>query len=514
MPENRVHIALFLVIAAVAVAIRIWLFWEIPYGLNQDEASIGYDAFAIGNFGYDRNGFRMPVYPIGFGSGHGPLYTYLSIPAIRLLGLSVFSLRLTNVLLSCTAAIVSYFLIHRLMSNRNAALLGFGLFATAPVLIISARWALDGNPPPSLMIVALYLFVRAIDSQKTLSYALSAAFFALMCYSYGPAAVLILLFLPLSCAYLLYHRKITWAQLAVSAAAFIVVALPVAIFMFREMTDIPASDPDAFITFPRFTVRRTDSVMTADPANFLRGLFFVIFQPQDRIYNMVPGYGATYLFSAPLIIFGLIALFTKLKLKQYTHFFLVFAYFFAGFIMCGTLLQNVNRISVIYPCLLLLITLAIYEIGKRRTYLAAVLCIFTVISFGGFVYDYFGENYKRDFGDTFFYSFGDAMSFAMEKTDDTIYVTDTGQNMAYMLTLFYSGLPPEDYYNTVEYNYDYAEFRAAMHFDRFVFHLPGQKDPDAVYVVVNSETSLFDPEFFGIKQFAFYSVIYPRSFAS
>ena len=547
--RNWVFIAAFWVITAVAIFARVYRFWEIPFGLNQDEASIGYDSFAIGNFGRDRNGFRFPVYPIGFGNGHGPLYTYLSIPAIRIFGLSIFSVRLTNVVLSCVAAVVSYFLIKRLTENRGAALFGFGMMALAPTLIISARWALDGCPPPSLMIIGIYMFVRAIDSRKTVSYALTAAFFALVCYSYGPAAVLVVVFLPLSCAYLLYHKKITWVQLAISAGAFMIVIAPVAIFMAREMLEIPASNPDALITFPRFTGRRTDTVMMGgfNPGNFLQGLRFVIFQPSntfqhenpnqlwDFIYNIVPGFGTTYLFTAPLIMFGGVVLFIKMKLKQFNYMFIIFAYFFAGFIMMGTLEQNVNRISAVYPAVVLLITLAVWEVSKRKLvgrYMAAALCVFTVVSFIGFSGFYFGDRYREQFGRSFFYSFGDALHFAMEQTDGTVYVTNHNQNMPGIKTLFYAQLPPAQHFDTVVYFNPDDEFRWQASFDRFIFgwhtndvpgevwvirpgidegwtnvFLPGMDNVGA-FLIDPSEAWMFDREEFNRRDFAFYTVMY------
>ena len=519
--ENKwIFIAVFCTIAIVGILARSYRFWEIPFGLNQDEASIGYDSFAIGHFGFDRNGFRFPVYPIGFGNGHGPLYTYLSIPAIRIFGLSIFSVRLTNVVLSCVAVITSYFLVKRLTGSRLVGLIGFGLMATAPTLIISARWALDGCPPPSLMIIGMYLFVRAVDSQKTVSYALTAAFFALVCYSYGPAAIVVLVFLPMACIYLLVNKKITWLQLAISAAAFAVVIAPIAIFMAREMIfDTPASDPNGFMTFPRFTGRRTDTVMVGgiNPANFVAGLRFVIFQPWCFIYNVVPGFGTTYLFTAPLIIFGLIVLFIKLVAvlggKQYSHMFLIFAYFFASFIMMGTLDQNVNRVSAAYPAVVLLITLGVWEIYKCKRYgqyMLVALCAFIFVSFGGFITTYFSDNYRRDFGRMFFYSFGDAITFAMEKTDDTIYVTMHNQNMPGIKTLFYSQLPPERYFNTVVYINPDSEFRWEASFDRFIFGTPHHdQDPTAVFVIDHAEVGLFSPYLFARREFRYYSVMYP-----
>jgi len=510
---RALYIAAICLIAIIAIVVRLWQLGAVPWGLNQDEASIGYDSFAIGLTGYCRNGFRFPIYPIGFGNGHGPLYTYLSIPAIRILGLSIFSVRITNALLSIVAVFTSYFLVLRLTQSRIAALLGFFFMATAPTLIISARWALDGSPPPALFIIALYFFVRAVDSQKTLSYALSAAFFAVICYAYGPVAVVVPVFLLFSCAYLLYHKKIKISQLLISGAAFLVVIAPVALFMaFNVFEFAPDFSRGIFMTYPRFTGNRADTIFLDgfSPMNFVAGVERMIFQPDDLVWNTVPGFGTTFLFTAPLIMAGLLLLIFRVKIKKYNPLFFVAVYFIGSFVMAGLIDQNINRISVVYPAVLLLIILAVYEIGKRLRYLAMVLCVFVFFSFIWFSTTYFSDSYRQDFGSAFFYSFGDAVELAMEKTDETIFVTQRSTNMPGILTLFYSGLLPQQYFNTVVYRNPYEEFRWEDSFDRFIFGTPYFLDPRAVFVICNSEAHYFDSAVFSRREFMFYSVMYPR----
>jgi len=510
---KELYLTAFFVIAIIAVVVRLWQLGAVPWGLNQDEASIGYDSFAIGLTGYCRNGYRFPIYPIGFGNGHGPLYTYLSIPAIRLLGLSIFSVRITNALLSCIAVFTSYFLIMRLTQSRIAALLGFFFMATAPTLIISSRWALDGSPPPAFFILALYFFIRATDSQKTVSYVLSAIFFAVICYAYGPVAVVVPVFLFFSCIYLIYHKKITVIQLLLSAFAFIVIIAPVALFMALNVFEFaPDFSRGIFMTYPRFTGNRADTIFLDgfEPSNFLAGLEMMIFQPDDLIWNSVPGFGTTFLFTAPLIMMGIFLSFYRTKIKKYNPLFFVCIYFIASVFMVGLIQQNINRVSVVYPALVLLIVYAVYEIGKRLRYLAAVICLFVMISFGAFVGTYFSDNYRQEFDRAFFYSFGDAVELAMEKTDDVIFVTQRNMNMPGILTLFYSGILPQQYFNTVVYHNPNEEFRWEASFDRFVFGTPHIHDPNGVYIICNSEIFMFDPTLFYQHEFMFYSVMYPR----
>ncbi|WP_410513409.1 hypothetical protein PaeBR_02820 [Paenibacillus sp. BR2-3] len=84
--HNPWPVVLFL----LGAAIRILYIGSIPGGLNQDEASIGYDAYAILHYGIDRNGIHLPVHLISWGSGQNALYAYLSMPFILLFGCSAW----------------------------------------------------------------------------------------------------------------------------------------------------------------------------------------------------------------------------------------------------------------------------------------------------------------------------------------------------------------------------------------------------------------------------------------
>lgn len=63
---------LVLFFCLIGILARLILIGQVPYGLNQDEASAGYEAWSILNYGIDRHGISYPVHLIAWGSGlHG-----------------------------------------------------------------------------------------------------------------------------------------------------------------------------------------------------------------------------------------------------------------------------------------------------------------------------------------------------------------------------------------------------------------------------------------------------------
>ena len=97
--SRRFELIFVSVLLLGAAALRLIGLSELPAGMNQDEASIGYDSWAIANYGVDRNGYHNPVYPVAWGAGHGPFYMYAASLFIKLFGNSLFVYRLPQALL-------------------------------------------------------------------------------------------------------------------------------------------------------------------------------------------------------------------------------------------------------------------------------------------------------------------------------------------------------------------------------------------------------------------------------
>jgi len=83
----------------------------IPNGVYVDEATIGYNAYSIITTSRDEFGKLFPIAFRFFGAYTPPLFVYVAVPFIKLLGLNVFSLRIISVIASLLGIFIAYFFV-------------------------------------------------------------------------------------------------------------------------------------------------------------------------------------------------------------------------------------------------------------------------------------------------------------------------------------------------------------------------------------------------------------------
>ena len=87
------------ILLIIGILVRLIDIGKVPNALNVDEASSGYDAYALMKYGKDKRGNSFPVYLYAWGSGQSALYSYLTIPVIAITGLTEFGIRLPMAIL-------------------------------------------------------------------------------------------------------------------------------------------------------------------------------------------------------------------------------------------------------------------------------------------------------------------------------------------------------------------------------------------------------------------------------
>jgi 4-amino-4-deoxy-L-arabinose transferase-like glycosyltransferase len=493
-----------LAIVIGGAALRLWEFGSIPPGLNQDEASLGYDTYAVLHYGIDRNGFHNPVLFVAWGSGMSALPGYLATPFILLFGLSTTPLRMVNALVGIGSIAAFYALVRR-SGDRTLAILSAFFLAISPWHIMMSRWALGTNLLPALFLVGVYFLVRGRDGNRWLIAA--GFFFALTLWTYGTAYVVTPLFLALAAVSLYRWRPRKWRPVLEGAGVFLLTAVPIALFFVINQFRLEPLRASVFsiprLTIPRYQTRSTffsDHPLAAIRQN-VEDLWRLLVSGDDGlIWNAIPGYGYLYFLG-----FGLSALGIAVTLARGQWWKSEVHYFFAAWLSAALFLSlfaleeiNINRITILFVPLIFFAAVAVRELAVSRGALAAIL-VFFVLLLAQFAHSYFGW-YRTATEPVFGAGFGAAVDKLARSTSGPVCIT-TQINEPYIYVLFYRKLDPHVFVRSVRYVNPGAEFQQVASFGRYTFGLR-RCDRARVqgYVLAPAEEGLVDRERFTLER--------------
>ncbi|MBU0572833.1 glycosyltransferase family 39 protein [Patescibacteria group bacterium] len=223
------------VILLLASVLRLWNLGSTPPHLAPDEASLGYNAYSILKTGKDEYGKIMPIIFKSFGDFKPGLYVYLTVPAVAVLGLTEFAVRLPSAAFGILAVFLMYMIGLQFFKDKKIALVSSFLLAINPWHIHFSRGAWEINVSLTLTLLGIYFFVKAIEKQKHLFY--SAFFFALTLITYqgaklSTAIVLVVLGI-------IYFKDVIKFEKKTLATAFLIgllVSLPILLGFFQGKT--------------------------------------------------------------------------------------------------------------------------------------------------------------------------------------------------------------------------------------------------------------------------------------
>ena len=143
---------------------------EIPSGLYIDEALPGYNAYSILKTGKDEFGKTLPILFRFYGSYNPPLYTYLTIIPVALMGLDIFSVRLVSALAGLLSVIPFYLLLKssKIIKNKYSIALSSLLFMIQPWLILHSRVGYEVSLSFLLYSTGIYLLWLGLEKGKHL----------------------------------------------------------------------------------------------------------------------------------------------------------------------------------------------------------------------------------------------------------------------------------------------------------------------------------------------------------
>jgi 4-amino-4-deoxy-L-arabinose transferase-like glycosyltransferase len=184
---------ILLLILLLGAALRLLLLGEIPIGFFRDEAAMGYNAYSILKTGMDEFGMSYPLVFRSFEVFFLPLYVYLTVIPVGLMGLTEFSVRILSAL-SGVLTIFTAYLIAKEVWNEKVGLWGALVLAISPWHIFYSRGTFEGNLALCLFSLGFYFWIRFVDKWRIKNLIFSGVFFAISMYSYQAERLVVPLF--------------------------------------------------------------------------------------------------------------------------------------------------------------------------------------------------------------------------------------------------------------------------------------------------------------------------------
>lgn len=235
MWQRRVELCLLAAILAVAFVARYWRLAWIPGIFGGDEGEMGNEALQI------LNGELKNPFITGWLS-HATLYFFVQSFSLRLIGATVYGLRLVSVVGGTLSVFIAYLLIRRLFNTR-LALITAALLAVYNFHIHYSRLALNNIFDAVFAPLVLLLVYAGLESRRAAYFAAAGLAMGLAIYFYHGAR-LIPIIVGVFALYLFFtERELIWKNLlnfVWLALGALIVAGPLLYFFYLHPNDFMA----------------------------------------------------------------------------------------------------------------------------------------------------------------------------------------------------------------------------------------------------------------------------------
>ncbi len=208
-PQRKIFLGLLAGIFLTALFFRFYKITQVPTSLNWDEAAFGYNAYSILLTGKDEYGVKLPLEFKSVGDYKCPLFVYLTVPVIKLLGLSEFSIRFISSLFGAFSVAVFFLVVWELFGDLRLSFLSSLILAVSPWHLQFTRAQGDVAVSSFFVLFGFWQFLRWVKKGRTAAICLAFAGFALTFYSYFAERFFVPIFVLGLC--LFFRRKI-WSR--------------------------------------------------------------------------------------------------------------------------------------------------------------------------------------------------------------------------------------------------------------------------------------------------------------
>ena len=520
-----------LVIAGVALGLRLYKVWDNPPALSWDEVSIGYNAYSILKTGKDEHGRFLPLDTfIAYGDYKPPLAIYLTVPSVAIFGLNEFAVRFPSVLFGTLTVLMTYFLVKELFKKsknyelitNNLPLLSTALLAISPWHINISRAGFEATIALFFIVLGAVLCLKA--RQKPKLYLVCWLPFVAAIYTFNSARYFVP-FLVLGLVVFIGKNVFFYKKYFIEGIILsIVLLLPILPHLFSKQAILRFAEVNIFsdispvVTSNNRITREGSSLLSKALNNrrvgytysmlthymdhfdpnflFIRGDGNPKFSTQDV--------GQLYLIEAPLLALGIIMLLSRnAKVALFLLFWLL-----ASIIPAATARETPHALRILnsLPTWQIFIAYGIvgtvsrikYYVYKNnrnhkfkylhRGFIYTISALY-LLSLLYYLYNYY-VHYPRLYSGEWQYGYKQALAYTNSNgsTYEKIYVSEV-IGRAYMYTLFYTKYDPLKFQRNNSSYFDSAGFYHVDGFGRYIFTdtLPITLDKSSLYIFPSNQ---------------------------
>jgi len=491
---KKIYLLLFAIIL-LAGCLRLFQLGSNPPSLAWDEAAWGYNAYSLGTDGKDEFGKFLPItFLESFGDYKPPLYAYLDVVPVKVLGLNEFATRLPSALIGTLAVLMTFFLVKRIFKSSKEkdsyALAASFFLAISPWHILLSRAAFEANVAGFLIIFGVWAFLAGAGEKKWYLI-LSAVSFALSFYTFNTARVVSpILVLVLAIAF----RKQLWkikTAVILAGVVGLLVFLPTFKFLLSPQAGTRFQEVNIF-SDP--SIVKTSNQEIANDGNafwskiihnrrFLYGIDYL----QHYFDNLSPNFlfitgdgnpkfstqtvGQMYVWDIPFLLFGILMLFKKKE----GHWWLVPLWLLIGIIPAAFARETPHALRIENSLPMFQIIAAygfvqvIQKFNRHKKIIVCSLLILLAVNFIYFYHDYF-SNYKYDYSGEWQYGYKQSIDYvsSVQNKYDFVQVT-TYYGRPYIYYLFYDKVNPKSFRQTANITRDVFGFVTVNSFGKYLF---------------------------------------------
>lgn len=482
-------------IIILACILRLYRLFDIPPGVNRDEASIGFTAYSIMNTGKDEYGRIFPLSFESFGDWKLPLYIYTTIPFIKIFGLSEVAVRLPSALAGIISVGVLYYLAFYLFRSEIIGLLAAFSLSVMPWHVHISRVESEAIVAVLLTLVGSLYFFASIRKRSLRALIFSLIMFVATYYTYhGNHIFTSLLLMGITTIYwkeiikihrwwiaygiglffltIILHATLSADQTKISGIG--IFGDPTTVYTKIELPRLATNNPNSLLT--RLTYNKITYASLAILHNYLKSYspeFLFIKGGENNAHN-IKGVGNLYPIEALPLFFGIIWLGRIFKKKE--------AKFVLWWIAIGGITAAItkdaphsNRMLAVVPAFAIATGAGIHMLIRAtpKYWKISVAALFVVgygIFFSYYIYRYFRVfPYHESAHWGYTYKKLTSLLFSPNYADKHVIMSHP-EISPYIYLLFYSGYNPKKYQQEAErYPMSRDGFTDVKSFSRFSF---------------------------------------------